>query len=211
MRSHTTFQFRSFRLARLLVGLAALIALAAPAQAAPIVAGEIRVVDSFLSNSLFGFSNGSTAGEDIVSIGLQIPSQFFFDTTVAAPGIAPSGPTVGAGSPVSPVFSNAEGSSVLTITFGDFGPAETFQFGIDIDSFASPDDTVGGASLVGTLATIAFSNGTVFNGIFVDDGIAGNIVAAVLQVPEPGTLMLVGIAVAGLAGRRWRKRGALAA
>jgi hypothetical protein len=205
--------FHCFRpLQLLLLGAVVLVLSANPVQASPVVTGEIRTVDSFLSNNLFAFTNSSTAGENITSIVLQIPAQFFFDTAAAAPGIAPSGPTVGPGSPVTPAFVAPDGSDFLTITFGDFNPGETFQFGVDIDSDAIPDNTVNGAALVGTLATVTFSNGSVLQGEFVDDGIPNNGIAAVLQIqeiPEPTSLALFG--VAGLAALGYARRSRKAA
>jgi hypothetical protein len=187
---------------------AALLSLGAlPAQAAPIVSGEIVDGDTFLSANVFRFTNDSTAGEQILSLSLTIPAQFFFDVNAAAPGIAPSGPTIN-NNPGGAVISVADGTNSLSVTFTDFDPAELFAFGLDIDAVATPDNTVNGADLVGTSVFVTFTGGITRQYTFVNDGIAGNGIAAVLaDVPEPASMLAFGIvgAAGAVYGCRRRK------
>lgn len=193
----------------LLLSLAAL-----PLDAAPMLTGTVSDADSFFSNDTFSFTNSSTAGEQILSLTLTIPAAYFFDTTVTAPGVSPSGPTPGPSSPTGATFSVLDGSNSLTITYTNFDPAEFQLFGIDVDAVALPDSTVFGSQLLGTTVSVSFSNGVTQEYTFVDDGIPANGIAGVLQlvsqteVPEPvslATWSLLGIGGAFYHFRRQRR------
>lgn len=193
------------------LALAALLFGAMQATAAPIVSGSLNSGDTFLSTDLFSFTNSSTAGENITQIAITIPAAFFFDTDVASPGNAPSGPTVNSSSSITGnSFNVTDGTSTLTVLFTQFNPTEQFIFGVDVDSVATPDNTVLGSDLLGTSVVVTFSDGSIFRGTFVDDGVpggpAGTLQGQLQVIPEPSSLALFGLmGVAAAAYYRRRK------
>lgn len=183
------------------------------AMASPIGSGLIISGTTFGTNNAFRFSNNSTSGEKITSLTWDLTNiGGFFDTTNTSPGGSSSPLTVGSlSSPVGHVFPNnaaQDGKSVLTVNFTDFDAGETFVFGVDTDFFSCLDCTgINGDGFIGATATAVFSNGEIRTGTYVATRVAGfgsevSITTPTTGVPEPGSLALVGGALAALALRR---------
>jgi hypothetical protein len=104
---------------------------------------------------------------------------------------------------VSAVFT---GTTLLTLTFTDFEPNETFRFAIDIDDL---DDRVEAVSIAGSLidATFDIYGGTDLSAAMVPTDVnETNWTNSATVVPEPGTFSLLSLGLIGLAWEARRAR-----
>ena len=198
----------------LLVLALALLGFTGAAQATPSASGLIIDGTTFATSNAFRFTNTSTAGEKIVALIWNLtPIGGFFDTTADAPGFSPSPLALDGSSSVVghtfPTDAFLNGLSILTVNFTSFDVGDTFVFGVDTDFFSAIDATgILGAGFIGATATAVFDNGAARTGTYTATQVSGfgsevNIVIPT-QVPEPGSLALAGLALAGLASLRRR-------
>ena len=141
------------------------------------------------------------------------PIGAFFDTTNASPGNSSSPLTLDVSSTAVGIFpdnASVDGSSSLTITFASFVVGQTFGFGVDTDFFSSPDATgLRGTDFAGATATAVFSDGSTRTGTYVrliEQDVGAEVDIVTDPVPEPGTLLLIGSGLTGLALRRRRRQ-----
>jgi hypothetical protein len=98
------------------------------------------------------------------------------------------------------------GTTLLTLTFTDFEPNETFRFSIDVDDL---DDRVQAVNIAGSLidATFDIFGGTDLSAAMVaTDVYETNWTNSATVVPEPGTLSLLSLGLIGLAWEARRAR-----
>lgn len=117
----------------------------------------------------FSITNNSTAGEKVIRFQLDIsPSSMVFDPVNGGP---PGNGT--AGTAFTPQSSSnittglvatsgpADGASLLDLHFTGFDPTESFIWDIDIDGASGSPISVFGNNLIGSTATIDFSDGQI--------------------------------------------------
>ena len=145
------------------------------------VTGQINDDYALFFNDVFQFVNSSTAGESITSITISVPSGLgFYDFSgVWPPVVSVSSDSVG------PTFNLVDGGADLTIDFTDFAAGEQFVFGVNVifNSFV----LAYGSDLVGSTVSVAFDSGRVVTSSFRDDQVAGNGVAAILNLSSLST------------------------
>lgn len=179
----------------------------------------------------FSITNDSTAGEKVTRFQLDVSTvttgrAILFDTVGGVlPPNTSSGqdfqPTAGSdaltglipllGSPKVP-----DGATLLDISFTGFDPTETFSWLIDVDpADGIVPSTITGAGMIGTTALVDFDNNVRLTGILAP--VPGNPEAAAFtvthtgptpngEIPEPITLVAVGLSVASLGGYLRRRR-----
>ena len=113
------------------------------------------------------FDPAGTAG-DVVAGGLEIDSG-----AVNTGYVIPADNTV---DPFSETFGNG-GFTAMTLNFTDFDPGETVTFNVDVDPTNIEGDTgsgdagsISGSELIGSTATLVFSDGSILTGEFFTDG-----------------------------------------
>jgi hypothetical protein len=148
---------------------------------------DIRNVSAGSPDALFGYNTTAGGSQFVGYPGSNTTVHFAFTTPINSFGAYFTG-----------IQSQASGQE--TLTFND-GSTET----INLPNTSMPN---GGASFVGFFdpgASITGVDITMFNDITgIDDVQFGNGAAA--ATPEPSTLALLGLGIAGLAGwRRWRR------
>lgn len=176
------------------------------------------LIDGDTFTQPFSITNNSTAGERVTRFQLDIsPAGMVWDPVDLGP---PGNGT--AGTPFSPVGSDgattglvptggpADGATLLDLSFTGFDAGETFRWNLDIDGASGSPVTVPGNLLIGSLATIDFSDGQRLLGVL--SAVAGNsdasqfVVTGITVTPAslPGTLALAGLALGalGVAGRK---------
>ncbi|MGF1523107.1 MAG: beta strand repeat-containing protein [Leptolyngbyaceae cyanobacterium] len=113
------------------------------------------------------FDPAGTAG-DVVAGGLEIDSG-----AVDTGYVVPADNTV---DPFSETFGDG-GFTTMTLNFTDFDPGETMTFNVDVDPTNIEGDTgsgdagsISGSELIGSTATLVFSDGSTLAGEFFTDG-----------------------------------------
>ena len=176
------------------------------------------VVDGDTFTQPFSITNQSSASERVTRFQLNLtPSAMVFDTvdfgppgnnTFGVPFTPRNGSDVLTG--LVPTAGPADGSAFLDISFTNFDSSEAFVWDIDVDGADGLTVSVFGNQLIGSLATIDFSNGErLFGTLSALQGrpqasqfvVTGRGITPTL--PEPGSLALAGLALlaAGLARR----------
>ena len=196
-------------------------ALALASQAALATPALFFIIDGDTFSNPFSITNQSDAGERVTRFQLNIaPANMVFDTvdngppgngTAGVPLTPRSGTEVTTGLVMPATV--ADGSAVMDISFTGFDALESFVWDIDVDGASGQPVSVFGNNLIGSLATIDFSNGERLFGVL--SAVANRAQASQFVVtgrgitptlPEPGTLALAGLALLAV-GAAQRKRG----
>ena len=196
-------------------------ALALASQAALATPALFFIIDGDTFFNPFSITNQSDAGERVTRFQLNIaPANMVFDTvdngppgngTAGVPLTPRSGTEVTTGLVMPATV--ADGSAVMDISFTGFDALESFVWDIDVDGASGQPVSVFGNNLIGSLATIDFSNGERLFGVL--SAVANRAQASQFVVtgrgitptlPEPGTLALAGLALLAV-GAAQRKRG----
>ncbi len=93
------------------------------------------------------------------------------------------------------------GFDVLTTTFTDFDPGETFSFSVDVDpnsiqgvQGAGAAGAVSGYELIGATLTLTFSDGsTLVSNLYEDGSLGGSQAVITDEVPETPTIAVAGV------------------
>ena len=203
-------------------------ALALASQAALATPALFFIIDGDTFFNPFSITNQSDAGERVTRFQLNIaPANMVFDTvdngppgngTAGVPLTPRSGTEVTTGLVMPATV--ADGSAVMDISFTGFDALESFVWDIDVDGASGQPVSVFGNNLIGSLATIDFSNGERLVGVLsaipcipgtppVCNADASQFVVTgrtiTPTVPEPGTLALAGLALLAV-GAAQRKR-----
>lgn len=88
---------------------------------------------------------------------------------------------------VGPNWEVPDESQVITATFGDFNPGESFQWIIDLDQTPGGDEGYAGNELIGSTVQVDFANGATLTGLM----------AAVLGFPEASQFIATGGTLSG--------------
>lgn len=191
-----------------LIACTALVALSCAGASAALV-GEGNSANTFGQDNAFSLFNDTSLGVTSVKLTItnntsvwdsNLPGQasfsFLVDPTSDATGVSHAFSDADAGG-----IADFDGFYSLLLNFTDFDPGETIRFGADIDG--TPVNT--GALAGSVTMEVVFNGGATPSAVF--SLVGGELIRASVEplaVPEPGSLALAGLAVAGLAALRRR-------